>query len=492
MRKLERAFYDDDITVASQTIIEVQQILSFDVRSPSNTLPTPNLADSINTTQDGGLLRYMYQHIASTYLWSSLVAHRHASPEKLINDVSDPVHVALNVLRHHVLLKLSIPIKGSPRQILADTQNMPSKPNTSSRSRAPPKTPKRNCGLLHSCHGLTHVSVAGTVKRSPPTASTTVAPQRSTALQFDEFQHLDRQIGRSHHFLGETSCSFTRIRIADMLSQVLGALGLILLKLEVLHARRALNEAHAQTRCNDGDDIPLDVLHIGSFRKFFVGFVRISIDLAQEYAILGRMDRAGGMYAEALAAVEDSDHSISTETRLRLYLRLAEATVTSGNTEESLVAYAKASALADVLTAEPIPSGILKTLHRVGALERAALASHAFSAIQACRVRFHVVLIMFNMDNYGSFPKENFVSSLDGLLQALRLWNRAAEMLSRLNKLSPPPPHPRGPATASPNPFEVSELPDDSSMPDRMPNFDGLQWRIIGVRKYVSFVAHFW
>jgi hypothetical protein len=40
-----------------------------------------------------------------------------------------------------------------------------------------------------------------------------------------------------------------------MLIHVLDALGLTILKLEVLHARRALNEAHAQTHSNDGDTI---------------------------------------------------------------------------------------------------------------------------------------------------------------------------------------------------------------------------------------------
>jgi hypothetical protein len=88
-------------------------------------------------------------------------------------------------------------------------------------------------------------------------------PQKSTSLQFDEFQHLDRQIGRSCRLLGEIWNKLTRIRLADMLSQVLSALGLNLLKLEVLHARRALNEAHAQTRSNDGDAISSMVFHIG-------------------------------------------------------------------------------------------------------------------------------------------------------------------------------------------------------------------------------------
>jgi hypothetical protein len=203
------------------------------------------------------------------------------------------------------------------------------------------------------------------------------------------------------------------------------------------------------------------------------------------------MDRAGAMYAEALAAVEDSEHSISTETHLRLYLRFAEATVASGNTEEGLVAYTKARALADVLAAEPVPSGALKTLHRVGALERAALASHAFSAIQASRVRFRFIVFKLNIYVYCSFLKGDVVSSLDGLLQALNLWNRAGEMLARLNKPSPSPSHPKGPATASPNPFEVSEVPDDGLVPDKKPIFDGLQWRIIGVRFYnISSVMH--
>jgi tetratricopeptide (TPR) repeat protein len=124
----------------------------------------------------------------------------------------------------------------------------------------------------------------------------------------------------------------------------------------------------------------------------FSGFVRASIDLAQEYAILGRMDRAGGKYAEALAALEDLDQSISNQTRVRLYLRFAEATVASGNTEEALVAYAKAQALAGVLAAEPVSFALQKTLHQVGTLEHGALASHAFSAIQASRVGLHFIL----------------------------------------------------------------------------------------------------
>lgn len=77
------------------------------------------------------------------------------------------------------------------------------------------------------------------------------------------------------------------------------------------------------------------------------------------------------------------------ETSISVYLEYATAIAEGGNIEDGLAAYAEAMSLAEVIAAEPIPSGGSKSLHRVRAIIRAASAANAFAAIQECRVRAH-------------------------------------------------------------------------------------------------------
>lgn len=114
--------------------------------------------------------------------------------------------------------------------------------------------------------------------------------------------------------------------------------------------------------------------------------MRVCIDLAEEYASLGRYDLAGTIFANALAVLDKSSHSVSSEIRLSLYLRYAAATAANGELDQALAAYTEAASISDILSAEPTPSNIPKSLHRVTTIVRAAIAADAFAAIQSGRV----------------------------------------------------------------------------------------------------------
>jgi hypothetical protein len=100
---------------------------------------------------------------------------------------------------------------------------------------------------------------------------------------------------------------------------------------------------------------------------------------------LGRFDLAGSLYAEGLSTLKNPGHSVSSETRIALYLAYAAATAAGGNLEQSLAAYEEGTSLAEALSAE-MHLGALKPIHRVRSIIRSATAAITFSTIQENRV----------------------------------------------------------------------------------------------------------
>lgn len=121
-------------------------------------------------------------------------------------------------------------------------------------------------------------------------------------------------------------------------------------------------------------------------------------------------------------------------------------------------------------------------------MERAALAAGAFSLIQ-----FHKV-----SETLGNMVlatekclKDDSTAALSGLLQCLRLQNRAIEALARLEQQTHPAASNNASGrSASPNPFDLSSAPSPS--PEEKPanrkvyTYD-VQWRVAEVNNVLRY-----
>ncbi|TFY60535.1 hypothetical protein EVJ58_g5088 [Rhodofomes roseus] len=206
--------------------------------------------------------------------------------------------------------------------------------------------------------------------------------------------------------------------LAEMVAQLSGMLGHIFVKVQLLGLARRLSEQCAGDTCRE--------------------YLATSIELAYEYSQLGRANKALSIYSHALQTPRTESDS---EIRALLYLRYAESLAAAGQVLQSASTYCEAMALVDALstTEEKAVTTLEKVRLRVSTLERAALAARAFAMIQHAR--------------------DDPSTSLDGLLQSLRLWNRAMETISRLR-----PSQPKEPQSEPDNPFEVKK--DDSAPSD--------------------------
>ena len=92
---------------------------------------------------------------------------------------------------------------------------------------------------------------------------------------------------------------------------------------------------------------------------------------------------------------------------------------------------------------------------RAALLERAAEAALSYAAVQDARVN---IIFENAVPNSPITFQDDPTSSIEGLLQALRLWNRAIDTISRLQ-----PPAPK--EAVDDNPFEVKPKQTDDSKP---------------------------
>ncbi|KAG6902753.1 hypothetical protein C0995_011901 [Termitomyces sp. Mi166 len=193
-----------------------------------------------------------------------------------------------------------------------------------------------------------------------------------------------------------------------------------------------------------------------------------SVDLACEYAKLGKVRRATTIFSATLDTVRSRQASV--EASVYFYLRYAESLAMTEDLQKSATIYSEALNLSESFDLEdkglPVNQRIRARVKRV---EMAAIASHVFALIQ------------FSM---GDVP-----ATLDGMLQALRLWNRATDSLLRLS-----PVRSSSPALQNDNPFEISSPKDalsagsskdtvkELSPPKKTflqrDSMDGLEWRI--------------
>ncbi|KAI0089987.1 peptidase family C50-domain-containing protein [Irpex rosettiformis] len=218
-------------------------------------------------------------------------------------------------------------------------------------------------------------------------------------------------------------------------AHLLGLLGSVVKKVQVLVIGRRMSEQHAQSRPDD--------------------YVRFSTELAHEYVNLGKTNKAANIYSHTWNAINTLQ--VSDETRVLFLLRYSESLIAMGNVLKSSASYTEAYGIAQTIDndSKSVPS-VQRIIMRASLLERAAVASTTFSSIQ--------------------YTRDDPVTSINGLLQSLRLWNRAFDTLSRL---APPSPQKQ---TDDDNPFLQTETKADNSNAENFfqqaPGLGGLGWRI--------------
>ncbi|KZT09299.1 uncharacterized protein LAESUDRAFT_696004 [Laetiporus sulphureus 93-53] len=232
-------------------------------------------------------------------------------------------------------------------------------------------------------------------------------------------------------------------------AQLLGLLGQILVKVQLLNTARRVCEEY-----------------IG---RYSPEYVTIALELAHDYVELGKADKAATIHNSI--SVVASTIELNAELRILLYLRYAEALAASGNVSKACVMYSEATALAKTTSDDEKGLPIAERIRlRAAALERSAIASRAFAMIQHAR--------------------DDPSASISGLVQSLRLWNRAIDTVSRLRPSTPQ----KSSVEADDNPFEVKEdnpkqaqRPSDSPLGEQQAHrqpyhskafMDGLEWRL--------------
>ncbi|KAF8880008.1 hypothetical protein BD779DRAFT_1549966 [Infundibulicybe gibba] len=191
----------------------------------------------------------------------------------------------------------------------------------------------------------------------------------------------------------------------------------------------------------------------------FDSFATASLELAHEYVKLGRTKRAAIIFNQTLDSVRTG--KISDPVAASFFLRVAEAFAASDDISQSSASYCEAFAAAECMDCdENSMTSVQRVQMRVSRMEQAAIAAHVFGLIQ--------------------HSKGEVTASLEGMLQALRLWNRAFDALARLRPatLAPTP-------SVEDNPFEVSSSSDTGTNAtpttrdvQRRQGKDGMEWRI--------------
>ncbi|KAI0344016.1 hypothetical protein BDW22DRAFT_1114942 [Trametopsis cervina] len=233
-------------------------------------------------------------------------------------------------------------------------------------------------------------------------------------------------------------------------SHLLSLLGQVVMKVQVLLLGRRLSEQQIHSQPDD--------------------YISFSTDLAHEYVNLGKTGKAASIYTHTWSAMDNMN--VSQGARVMFLLRYSESLIAVGNILKSSTSYSEASSLAQEIDSdEGSSSSAQRVLTRTSLLERAAVAATTFASIQ--------------------YARDDPVTSINGMLQSLRLWNRAFDTLSRL---SPPSIYGKATASDADNPFlqeqkqpVANHTPSSSTAEsqsiqrifERSPFLRGIGWRIL-------------
>ncbi|KAI0777838.1 peptidase family C50-domain-containing protein [Trametes elegans] len=395
------------------------------------------LLSAENVARDGSLARFAPELLVSAYLW--LAAHAHKARDSALSSVLvGHVEEACKVLKGMIPPAAPRQSLGkSPREREREQETAPqaekgrrtmrttraaaatstvSKARTAStRTRtaktaiAAPVTPRKRRGepySLLSAETSAHAIID--IALDPVSLNTaSVSPSKSAAttiqgkMDFDDFGRL--------------------VKLIQMVSHLVGLVGHVLARIKLLNAARRLTERHT-----------------GVMSEVYVS---LTIDTAHEYVKLGRPEKSVNVLAHLLPAIRSG--TLSQEIVILFLLRFAEAQALTGEVLKASMTYCDAvSAAADFIVEEKGLLTVQRIRARAALLERAAEAALSYAAIQDAR--------------------DDPSSSLEGLLQALRLWNRAIDTLSRLQPSVPKQP------SQEDNPFEVPKPANDAAAVSQM------------------------
>ncbi|KAL5480941.1 ESP1 [Sanghuangporus weigelae] len=335
---------------------------------------------------------------ATILLWATLHAHRASEPTE---QVSKRLQLALNALEVLVAEPVSaVDSKGRNRgrgRKVIPTGTSGTKPTSrTARSTATSSSKPR--------------SVRSTSVRRPPTASNLSNGTNGTTSK----SHPNPKSGE----LSVSECA-SLAELLLMVAELLDLSGLAFMKAQLLVlARRLLGKVG------------------GSKGEMFL---RATSMLAHLLSKLGKITLATNLLVPLVDEVRKA--AIPSSSGVLLLLRYAELLTLNGDTSESINAYEDAARVADDLPDEDGKgiSAAARIRSRAVILERGAIASHVYAAIQDA--------------------KNQPAIAVKALLQALRLLNRATDTLARLNLTRKP--------DNSSDPFAMSDV------QDALPGSDG-------------------
>ncbi|KAH9026737.1 peptidase family C50-domain-containing protein [Lactarius pseudohatsudake] len=263
-------------------------------------------------------------------------------------------------------------------------------------------------------------AVASTTRRSKASKLPPATPKRRRGSHVSQTEDSPAKMKAKEDLILTHENSRRLISLMNMTINLVGFVGHIVLKLEFLHVARQVCEH------------PL----IGQHEEF----VQLSVQLAHEYVKLGKLRDAGLVYKRSLSSTHVQ--TVSNETRVVLLLRHAESLIKIGdklyNCRKARLRTRRSLQQAD------------RVHSHVNRLRRIALAATVFAEIK--------------------LAEDDPTTALTGLLQANRLWNRAANALSHLS------PHevPSHGTSALSNPFDVSK----PNLHHARASTNGLEWQI--------------
>ncbi|KAJ4488281.1 cysteine peptidase C50 [Lentinula aciculospora] len=235
-----------------------------------------------------------------------------------------------------------------------------------------------------------------------------------TAKRKDEPQNLPPNFPQAQSLALPIDCIEALMNLLQLSAHVLGVLSLTLLKINILDVLRKL----AETYSGDNSD----------------HYISSSSELALEYLRLGKGNRAKKVLQQVLKLARSNQ--ASDEARARFFLSFSASCAATDDVEQSIKFYQEGLRLAGRLKAPNKQASTTEKIQtHVARIEQTALAYEVFSSIQS--------------------TLNNASDSLDGLLKALRLWNRAFESLGRLQ---PPSPTPKSTGTEESDPFSTCDV----------------------------------
>ncbi|THV00746.1 hypothetical protein K435DRAFT_963900 [Dendrothele bispora CBS 962.96] len=381
------------------------------------------LLDGKNFGRDQDLASFCPEYKASIHLWLGLHAHRRSDSEQ-VKLLGQHVDAACQILRSIVS-----PRPGSPK---ASRKSLPKSSPTS-----------RKVATLAS-RSLKSSSLKSRAKaRAPPV---TPKGKSRNALQ-DIPINAPAAVGPSSTDSKQPTQILDGVeKLADLLqltSNVLGLFALTLSKINILDILRRLSDRYLGATSD--------------------ACILSSSELAHEYVLLGKIKRANKIFNQTYSTVQNG--GVSDEASCTFFLQFAEASILNDNVAQSLKLYTEGQTLSSRLSEDKDGSSLQRVYSRIVRIEKVAMAHQVVGLIQV--------------------SKDDSSASLQGLLQSLRLWNRAFESLSKLHAPLAPK------SSEDSNPFEVSSLrnalPTETPQPlqdqtkkvyTRRSSMNHLEWRI--------------